>query len=71
MKDLRNIIKENIEWFWKEDSLAEHETDVEKLWNGFKAWCMQNCKECFEDMEEAIIEAEVNNSYSVWKERMV
>lgn len=71
INEFKNIIKENIEWFWENDSLVKHETDTEKLWNGFKVWCVQNCKECFEDMEESIIEAEVNNSYLAWKERMI
>lgn len=67
MKDLQDIIKENIEWFWNNDPILEYETDIEKLWDGFKIWCIQNCKENFENIEEAIIEAEINNSYLDWK----
>lgn len=67
MKKLHDIINENIEWFWKNDPCLEYECNVNKLWKYFKSWCIQNCKENFEDIEEYIIEAEVNRSYNTWR----
>ena len=70
MEDLKNIISENIEWFWANDPLVENETDIDKLWNGFKLWCIPNCKENFDNLDETIIEEEVNNNYLEWKTQM-
>lgn len=67
LKELKEIINENIEWFWNNDPMLEYETDIQKLWNGFKVWCIQNCKECFENLEDSVIEKEVDNSYFDWK----
>lgn len=66
-KNLRNIIKENIEWFWNNDPMLEYESNTEKLWDGFKLWCIPNCKENFEGMDESIIEEFVNKSFDIWK----
>lgn len=71
MNELHNIIKENMEWFWKNDSIVEHETDITKLWNAFKVWCIQNCKEVFENLDEAFIECEVDVHYYYWEERHI
>lgn len=85
MATLQEIIKGNIEWFWDQDpSVWFHEklgytdlpvmvddTNVEKLWNNFKVWCLQNCKEVCDGkdapfVEAAAIEAEVNACYEGW-----
>ena len=66
-KKLQNVINENIEWFWKNDPCLEYESNINELWKYFKLWCIPNCKENFEDMDEAIIEAEVNKSYDAWR----
>ena len=71
MENLRNIINENIEWFWSNDPMLEYESNIEELWNGFKLWCVPNCKENFENLDESVIEAEVNNSYLNWKEKQL
>lgn len=71
MERLKKIISENIEWFWKNDPMLEYESNIEELWTGFKLWCIPNCKENFENLEESIIEAEVNNSYAEWKEKLL
>lgn len=67
MEKLQNIINENIEWFWNNDPMLEYESNTEELWNGFKLWCIPNCKENFEDMDESIIEEAVNASYDTWR----
>lgn len=68
MKNLMNVIRENIKWFWSNDPMLEYESNTKELWNGFKLWCIPNCKENFENLDESIIEEAVNNSYFEWKE---
>ena len=65
MTNLQDIISSNIEWFWKNDPMLEHGATITELWNGFKLWCVQNCKEVTK-LEEDFIEKEVDKSYSNW-----
>ncbi len=69
--ELHNIIKENMEWFWENDSIVEYETDITKLWNAFKVWCIQNCKEIFSNLDESCIECEIDSHYYFWKDRQL
>lgn len=69
MEDLRKIIYGNIKWFWYNDPVLKYENDIKKLWIYFKLWCIQNCKEIFNELEESFIEEEVNASYDIWKNR--
>lgn len=66
--ELHNIIKENVKWFWNNDPMVEYETDMEKLWNAFKVWCVQNCKEIFDNLDESCIECEIDSHYYFWEE---
>ena len=67
MEDLRNIIAENIEWFWENDPMTEYETDISKLWEGFYVWCNNNCKDIFGEEYEDLIHYEIVRQYSSWK----
>lgn len=69
MKILQGIIEENIEWFWSNDSLVSYETDVTNLWNGFKAWCVQNCLEVLDGLDESLVDRTVEYNYSNWLNR--
>ena len=68
MEIFQGIIEENIEWFWHNDPMVDYETDTEKLWNGFKTWCVQNCLEVFDDIEESVVAKMVEANYSNWLE---
>ena len=69
MEDLQNTIIGNIDWFWGNDGMPIYETDMEKLWNGFKIWCVQNCMENFSSLAKYIVEKVVSNNYDLWLER--
>ena len=69
MEILQGIIEENIEWFWGNDSLVSYETDITKLWNGFKVWCVQNCLEIVNGLEESVVDKAVERNYSNWLDR--
>jgi hypothetical protein len=66
MEILQGIIEENIEYFWNNDPIIDYETNMTKLWNAFKIWCMQNCLEIFNTLEESTIEKMIDKSYSNW-----
>jgi hypothetical protein len=66
MEILQGIIEENIDWFWNNDSIVDHETNMSKLWDAFKVWCVQNCKEIFDDLDETIIDEAVDQNYNKW-----
>lgn len=69
MEILNGIIEENIDWFWNNDSIVSYETDMIKLWDAFKVWCLQNCLEVLDGLEESIVEKAVDRSYSNWAEK--
>jgi len=71
MEILQGIIEENIEWFWHNDSLVSHETNMGKLWDGFKVWCVQNCLEIFNDLEESVVDRLVEQNYSNWVNKQI
>lgn len=68
---LNGIIEENIEWFWNNDSIVSCETNMSKLWEAFKVWCMQNCLEIFNDLDETIVENAVDKNYSNWVNKQI
>lgn len=67
-KILNGIIEDNIEWFWHNDPMLDYETNMTKLWNGFKVWCVENCLELFDNLDKAYVEKIVDNNYSKWTE---
>lgn len=69
IKILNGIIEENIEWFWNNDPIVSYETDMIKLWDAFKVWCVQNCLEVVDGLEESIVEKAVDKSYSNWADK--
>lgn len=69
IKILNGIIEENIEWFWNNDPIVSYETDIIKLWDAFKVWCVQNCLEVVDGLEESIVEKAVDKSYSNWADK--
>lgn len=68
---LNGIIEENIEWFWNNDSIVDCETNTMNLWKAFKSWCMQNCTEVFDDLEESIIEKAIDNNFDIWIDKKI
>lgn len=67
IEKINEIIQENIQFFWNNDPLVlDYETEAIILWDGFKVWCMQNCLEVFDDLEESVIEEVINNNYTNW-----
>ena len=68
---LNGIIEENIDWFWNNDPLVDCETNMEKLWKGFKAWCIQNCLEVVDGAEESVISKAVDRNYSNWADKQM
>ena len=71
MEILQGVIEENIEWFWGNDSIVSYETDMSKLWNAFEVWCVQNCKEIFDNLKESIIKKAVDRSYNDWVNKKI
>ena len=71
MDILNDIIVENIEWFWHNDSIVSYTTNMDKLWDAFKVWCVQNCMELFNGLEESVIEKAVDNNYSNWVDQQI
>ena len=71
MEILNGIIEENIDWFWNNDPLVSCETNMTKLWNGFKVWCVQNCMEIFDSLGETVIEKAVDQNYSNWVDKKI
>lgn len=71
MEILQGIIQENIEWFWNNDPFVDSETNMAKLWDGFKVWCVQNCLEIFNDLEESVVDRLVDQNYSNWKDKQI
>lgn len=71
MEILNGIIEENIEWFWSNDSIVSYETNMSKLWNAFKVWCVQNCLEVVSGLDKAIVDKEVDRSYNHWLNKKV
>lgn len=66
MEILNGIIEENIDWFWNNDSIVSYETDMTKLWNAFKSWCVLNCMEVVDGLSEAVIDEVVDENYNNW-----
>ena len=68
---LNGIIEENIEWFWNNDPIVSYETNTMKLWDAFKVWCVQNCAEIFDNLEESIIEKIIDNNFDSWIDKKI
>ena len=68
---LQGIIEENIDWFWGNDPIVSYETNIEKLWNAFKAWCLPNCLEVVDGLEESIVDKVIDSNYSIWCEKQI
>ena len=68
---LQGIIEENIEWFWNNDSIVSYETDMMKLWDAFKNWCVPNCLEVVSGLDESIVSKVVDSNYSNWWEKQI
>ena len=62
---LQDIINENIEYFWDNDPIVDIETNSIKLWDAFKAWCVQNCMEVT-GFSKHTVEKSVNENYNTW-----
>ena len=71
MEILNGIIEENIDWFWNNDSIVSYETNMSKLWNAFKAWCVPNCLEVVNGLEESIVDKAVERNYNNWLEKQI
>lgn len=80
MELLQGIIEDNIEWFWSEDNIewfwsndpmVSYETDMMKLWDAFKVWCVQNCLEVLSYFEESVVEKAVDENYSNWVDKQI
>lgn len=71
MEILQGIIEENIDYFWNNDSIVSYETNMRKLWDAFKVWCMQNCTELFDDIEESIIDNLIDQNYYSWVDKHI
>ena len=71
MEILNGIIEENIDWFWGNDSIVSYETNMEKLWSAFKVWCVQNCLELFDNLDESVIEKAVDRNYNNWLDKQI
>lgn len=68
---LNGIIEENIEWFWNNDSIVSYETDTMKLWCAFKTWCVQNCLEVVDGLDEHVVDKAVDRHYSAWADKKI
>ena len=68
-KVLNGIIEENIDWFWNNDSIVSYETDMIKLWDAFKVWCVQNCLEVLDGVEESIVNKVIDQNYNNWVDK--
>ena len=71
MEILNGINEENIDWFWNNDSIVSYETDMIKLWDAFKVWCVQNCLEVLDGLDESIIDKEVDRNYNNWLNKQI
>lgn len=71
MEILNGIIEENIDWFWNNDSIVSYETNMSKLWDAFKVWCVQNCLEVISGLEESIIDKAVDKNYNNWLDKKI
>lgn len=71
MEILNGIIEENIEWFWSNDPMVDRETNMSKLWDAFKVWCVQNCMEIVNGLEESIIDRAVDRNYNNWLDKKI
>lgn len=71
MEILNGIIEENIDWFWNNDSIVSCETDMMKLWEAFKVWCVQNCLEVVDGVEESVVSKAVDRKYSNWADKQM
>ena len=74
MINLENMINENIEFFWNNDSsiwcddggvfkdepTIITEFNVKEIWSYFKAWCYYNIKECYFEKNKIIKDRIVN-----------
>lgn len=85
MVNLQNIIEGNIEFFWNTDPIVWYDAEngcyrdkplacdgetVDKFWIAFRDWCVENCKEVYEEnnkhIEESIIEEAVLANFDKW-----
>lgn len=80
MMNLKNIINENIEWFWNNDSSVWcddggvfkdeptiiTELNVKEIWDYFKTWCFYNIKDNDMSIEDSIVNEAIDNSYENW-----
>ena len=76
MMNLENIINENIEWFWDNDSsiwcddggvfkdepTTITEFNVKEIWGYFKTWCYYNIKDNCLERNETIEDSIVNET---------
>ena len=76
MMNLENIINENIEWFWDNDSsiwcddggvfkdepTTITEFNVKEIWGYFKTWCYYNIKDYCLERNETIEDSIVNET---------
>lgn len=68
---LNGIIEENIDWFWNNDSIVDCETNMSKLWDAFKVWCVQNCMEVIGNIDEIIVDKAVDRNYNNWLDKKI
>lgn len=71
MEILQGIIEENIDWFWNNDSIVSYETNMMKLWEAFRVWCVQNCSEVLGNLDISIIERAVARNYNNWLDKKI
>ena len=87
MLNLQTMIESNIEYFWdtdpsiwcddggryKETPTIINKSNVEKIWEYFKDWCLMDCKETCEYeneyIKESVIIEAINNNYDNWLNR--
>lgn len=63
---MEEIIQENIEYFWSFDPLVGCENDTQKLWEGFKSWCVQDLIDVFDGISEEDAVIAVETKYQEW-----
>lgn len=71
MEILQGIIEENIEWFWNNDPIVDRETNMTKLWDAFKVWCVQNCLEIMDSLGKHVAERAVDRNYNNWLDKKI
>lgn len=62
---LKEIVKENIEWFWNNDPIVDSNANDFDVWEAFRAWCVQNLMEL--GVSKRTAEKETNKGYCFWR----